>query len=408
MSTGSRLSNRTLSLFCAVSLCFTGNQCVRSGEAEAHRQTSSEAAMEIQQLMDRWAGWKEQTKTSRIEGFRFIGLCSTKESAIARDAVLKMYTEVLMPWCHSRIVASDPVTIESLADLPVEAMFPRLPKGALKYDRVGTGWSHFVLLDSPSGRRVDQDASAGHKTIVRRDGKEQKYSSATKQASLLPGEGKERVEKLADFLYMPNLRPLTDVKFDAVDRYVFTNTSKDHEFKIEVNPANGFVYHDARRLTERGYLIERIQDLPFDGAGVLPIPRLLVQMSYQSATPSGPTFLRSIVFYIITSVELNNDTTPQDLQLAVPAGTVIADFENQMPSPTSRTGMGPTARRVMEPVKDALEKAREPAFRGGRPVPAANSAPPAPSGLKNLRWYLILLNALLLGAVIVGWRRNSK
>ena len=397
---GVSLATITLALFL---MCTQRSFC---SDIVSEHVDSTEAEKQIQKLSSLWSTWRERTKTVKVAGYRFIGMRSKSEIGASREEVHKLFNDVLTPWLQAKVSASEAVTIESLDTLPVGTMFPRLAMGATTYGRVGTGWSQFEFLDGPSGRRTDHHSSAGQKTIVRSNGKEQKYSSLLGQVSLFPTESSERVESLEDFLYMPELKSLTRLEAPVPDRHILTNGDDRHVFRIEFNPFTGFVHHDVRGVAEQGYLMERLQGLPFNGNTELPVPRLLIRLSYQP-TASGTTFLRKVTFYVVTAVDFNIDITPQDLKVGVPAGTVIADFENMIPSTTSKTGMGPTSRRIAEPTTDVMATAGDPKFRGDMKTPTL--AAEADSGLrKHKRMAMVIINIVMLCVSAIWWKRTAR
>ena len=370
---------------------------------ELRADVSTDVHAEIERLNRLWASWRDQVKTIRINGYRFTGLCSTRETAVSREEVHKLISETLVPWLNNNGDVVTSVTIDSLNSLPVGLMFPPLPEGDSSYARVGTGWTHFSLIEGPLGRRVDYESPTETKTVIRREGKEQTYSSKFKQASLLPSKSRERIEALTDFLHMPNLNPMKSVEIISPEKHSLTNRNGQHDFTIEFDPVSGFVYHDMRSLGEKGFVLERIQQLPLFTPSEPPVPKFSAQISYQTVK-EGPSFLRKVIFYVVESVAFNVEESSDDLRLAAPEGTVIADFEHQVQSLNSDTGLRPMARKIDVPTKDALATANEAGFR----IKVPSTLEPGGPRKKTAANVLIAFNVILVFLALFWWTMRRR
>lgn len=378
---------------------FDGQRLGRCDEPLTTVVTSPETRVAIDSLTAQWAIWREQVKALHLEGFRFTGLCSSKEEAIGREEILSMVSDTIVPWLQNKITATELVTSASLAELPLETIFPRLSGGVKEYARAGTGWVEFALLQDPQGRRVDYKSAKEEKVIVRRDGKEQRYSSKTKQADLFPTERGRRVEEIDDFLYMPGLKALNE--FEALSPGRCALSRSGSRFVIEFDPGTGFVFHDHRAESADRFVFDRLQALPLNAGNLPPVPRVIAELSYHS--PKGKsTFVRRVDCYIITQAHFNPEISNDAFRVKAPSGTVIADHEHLIPSKKTKSGVRPISRRIRESTTDVVAKASEPGFTARVP-PTIPHDDAVNKHVKKRSLTLIVINVALLGCVMVWW-----
>lgn len=366
---------------------------LRAGHIHTAEREESPDAL-VQRLSRQWTDWREQIRTARIEGYRFIAVASSPGSELSREEFLKLYARELVPLTRQLDSAPHRDLSQKLEKLEMTSLFPRI--SGLPFHRAGTGWESFLIHTGPAGTRAEFSSSLRHKTFIRHNGKEQNYSEDTRQASLLPIEGREKIERIEDFLHVPDFRTASQVLYDSEDRATLVNTVAGSEFKLIVNPRTGFVHHDVRTLDGTGIVFERLQDST--KAADNPFPQLIAKLSY--SRPRETPALRRITLYLLTRIDINIDLHEDTYRLAVPAGTVIADYENLIPRPETDSPTGPTARRISESTDDALNRAAQPDFEIAVP-----GKPPLPARRADNSWRpaFLALNASALAILALWW-----
>ena len=352
--------------------------------------TEPDAASEVQRLTDLWRVWREETKSLKVSGWRFIGVGAQTGDSVSRDEFLPVMSTQLVPLVrakHNDIVRSELEAItEPLFSGDVEA---RTAKG-----RAFARWQRFEFVQGSAGRRLDfrtKDNDEQH--AVRKDGKEQRYRSRIKQASLYPSETNLHMESLDDFIYMPPIKVLRHFEVGPAGRYSLRNRGPDGAFSIEYDAATGFIFHDTRQLATGLHMLERIQELPMT-VGVVSVPRFVSRIQYRA---DGA--IRRVFLYIIDAVEINAPVSDADFQIAVPKNTAIVDFGKQVASKASETGKAFVARRTAQPVHDVLEESTKPEFVQGATSPHSDSKQ---TDTRLLKW-LVIVNAVPIILFVAWW-----
>jgi hypothetical protein len=130
---------------------------------------------------------------------------------------------------------------------------------------------------------------------------------------------------------------------------------------IEYDPVTGLIYHDSRQFATGAYLLETIQEFPLRGAGEVPFASLIVQIRYRTDEPQKSVVER-VFIYLVESASINVPVADSDFQIAVPAKTAIVDFGVQIITRGPQGGVRHAARRVTQPVADALAESQKENF----------------------------------------------
>lgn len=366
-----------------------------------------EAVSEVQRLTNLWKEWRERTKSLKVEGWRFTGVCTKVTSAVTRDELRTRILDRIAHLLETNEVAPRSLDRDSLEELTTE-FFPVSYDELKRTGRSGTGWKRFVFIDGSSGRRVDYQGDNDKKVMIRKDGKEQEYDSRLRQASLRPAETALHMEKLEDFLHTPGLGPTANQRLEqgSRGRRILTNGGSHGEFLVEYEPATGLVYRDSRRLGTGAYLLERTQEYPVITADEIPFARMIVLVAYNTDDPVQ-SLVRHVDFYLVDSVSTNVSVVDEDFQVSVPEGTTVVDFGTEIAASDKKKPGRHPARRVSGPVEDVVAEATNPGFFPSPPRPFV----PAKLDGAERQWGVIVMlavNVVALVFVVAWWYRARR
>lgn len=393
MRDNQRKSQKALIVGLTACLLWGGHfEIARSDETATSRPpgASDEAAAEVARLSTLWNGWQERTKSLKVEGWRFIGICRKAESAVTRDEMLDLVYSKLLP-----IVEAGELDRDALDKLTSE-LFSMDREQIQTHGRIGRRWERFTFLSSSIGKRAEYKSESGTKVMVRREGREQDYDSRIHQASLYPAETAMHMEKLDDFLYTTPLTRLPSLRIESGPngRRHLTNGG----FLLEYFPSSGFVFRDSRQLPTGAYLFDRIQELPFESTVGPPLGRLVARLNYRH-DETERSLLQHAELYLVDSASNNPDVTDEDFKISIPTETTVVDFGKEIPASATKADGRHLAQRVSGPVEDALAYSQSSNF--ARVVPPK----PADGGEgQDRKWPLALIAANVAGLLlVVGW-----
>ncbi len=354
---------------------------------------------EVTRLGSIWDSWKTETRTLKVAGHRFTGLCTTSDTAMTRRQALALIHDQIIPLIRE----AAPTTLQ-LASL-TDAEFPHNWAIYKSHGRFGS-WKDFTFVDTSAGTRVDESAADYFVTRIRKDGKEQEFASPTKQASLFPAATNMYMERISDFLNCPPIATIPGLRLVKTSNSIYRLTND--RFILDYEPATGFVKNDTRKLTAESFLFEVIQDLPQRVSNRVRIPKFAARITYHMSMDVGEPRVRSLQLHVNNSMIVNEQAPPDVLALKVPAGATIVDFGKQRPSKNPGESAKPLAQKVTVPVDDAVVYSKSQRFT--EPLVERRAAFSHDYGHSGWRQTMFWLNAAALVALTVWWyfRRRAR
>lgn len=350
-----------------------------------------ESTEEIKRLTAIWRSWESSVSSLELRGFRFVIVFDQKESTFDHNDLEEFIQNQIDPF-----VKNGSITLKNLQPITP-------PKGPSSR---GGYWRPYSISISSGDVRIEDTIKGRIKTIVLKDGEEQVYREGEPQARIYESMSGYRATNISYFLFTPEsiFQNKINWKYNCFDD-VSCELKSDH-FDLTFNKDTGVLNHFAMRLGGK-YIQERFQTNVTISPQGIPVPRVNVYASYFDK--SAPK-VRLLDIFIFNQVEVNPNISPEQFQIAVPAGTEVMKRKSISHPPRSKGGEDPLRSRTTAPIPDIKSFSEEPGF-GEKKKPKRIARPvEIESQNSSMALTLIVCNAILIIVIlgIILFKRKTK